>query len=362
MRTPPRRRFWHCEQTKRRAYVRPSDGPRLPLCYNDGAGKEIRTPDLLITSELLYRLSYPGGAAQCRSAGGPGLRGVRGREVQEEALEEQRLVRVELERLPRRSGTRRAPPRPTPGRRARGARSRLRRGAPSPASASRYTDSSAVMPSASARAPRGAVLALVPLREPASRGPCATDRDSRRPRARPRAPRPLRPGAASRSATASFERLRERLRALRSRTAARPSRRRRRVHERVADARSAPASARARPSWPPARLPRARRGSGGTPSRSSALAQRRLGQRSEVDALAARADRVEQLVGRAVTRTITVRGRRLLERLQQLVRRLRPRRTPSRSASNRTITLRSPSIGLRDASAMIRSRTSSLTR
>ena len=26
-----------------------------------GAGKEIRTPDLLITSELLYRLSYPGG-------------------------------------------------------------------------------------------------------------------------------------------------------------------------------------------------------------------------------------------------------------------------------------------------------------
>ena len=28
-----------------------------------GAGKEIRTPDLLITSELLYRLSYPGGVA-----------------------------------------------------------------------------------------------------------------------------------------------------------------------------------------------------------------------------------------------------------------------------------------------------------
>ena len=28
-----------------------------------GAGKEIRTPDLLITSELLYRLSYPGGDA-----------------------------------------------------------------------------------------------------------------------------------------------------------------------------------------------------------------------------------------------------------------------------------------------------------
>jgi hypothetical protein len=26
-----------------------------------GAREEIRTPDLLITSELLYRLSYPGG-------------------------------------------------------------------------------------------------------------------------------------------------------------------------------------------------------------------------------------------------------------------------------------------------------------
>ena len=26
-----------------------------------GAGKEIRTPDLLITSELLCQLSYPGG-------------------------------------------------------------------------------------------------------------------------------------------------------------------------------------------------------------------------------------------------------------------------------------------------------------
>ena len=30
-----------------------------------GAGKEIRTPDLLITSELLYRLSYPGGVREC---------------------------------------------------------------------------------------------------------------------------------------------------------------------------------------------------------------------------------------------------------------------------------------------------------
>ena len=32
---------------------------RNPLIFN-GAGKEIRTPDLLITNQLLYRLSYPG--------------------------------------------------------------------------------------------------------------------------------------------------------------------------------------------------------------------------------------------------------------------------------------------------------------
>ena len=30
------------------------------LCYYFGAGKRNRTPDLLITNELLYRLSYSG--------------------------------------------------------------------------------------------------------------------------------------------------------------------------------------------------------------------------------------------------------------------------------------------------------------
>src|SRR3954447_22622860 len=36
-----------------------SDGQNLR------AGEGIRTPDLLITSELLYRLSYPGEAGEC---------------------------------------------------------------------------------------------------------------------------------------------------------------------------------------------------------------------------------------------------------------------------------------------------------
>lgn len=35
------------------------------LLVEDGAGKRNRTPDLLITNELLYRLSYTGGVQDC---------------------------------------------------------------------------------------------------------------------------------------------------------------------------------------------------------------------------------------------------------------------------------------------------------
>ena len=85
-----------------------------------------------------------------------------------------------------------------------------------------------------------------------------------------------------------------------------------------------------------------------------------LGQGREVDALATRPDRVEQLVGERGHEQDDGARRRLLERLQQRVGRLVAACPCSRSASNRTTTLRAPSTELRDASGMMRSRTSGL--
>ena len=36
--------------------------PHMKFCYLIGAGRRTRTPDLLITNQLLYRLSYTGGS------------------------------------------------------------------------------------------------------------------------------------------------------------------------------------------------------------------------------------------------------------------------------------------------------------
>ncbi len=52
---------------------RRADALRGFLC---GAGKRNRTPDLLITNELLYRLSYSGEALDSSKSRRSGLRGV----------------------------------------------------------------------------------------------------------------------------------------------------------------------------------------------------------------------------------------------------------------------------------------------
>ena len=41
--------------------------PYLIFCFLNGAGRRTRTPDLLITNQLLYRLSYTGGSNRTRN-------------------------------------------------------------------------------------------------------------------------------------------------------------------------------------------------------------------------------------------------------------------------------------------------------
>ena len=124
--------------------------------------------------------------------------------------------------------------------------------------------------------------------------------------------------------------------------------------------RPGPARLRARPSCPPERRAASRASSGSTPSRSSAA-------RTTSSARGARSMRWQRdrtvstsSSGNAVTSRMTVRGGGSSSVFNSVL--ADSSRAPcSRSASNRTTTLRAPSSGARDASGMMRPRTTGPT-